>query len=102
MFYIESVVFVDLLSCPVLISNASFQSGILGPYLFLNLLAGIDQDISRPLFAFRVNWSSFSNAVAVILLDNLSLIGGSRFFLSHKFTPQGASSSCKVSKFLPI
>ena len=92
-----------LLTCSAVPSlSASFQSDILCPYLFLNLLAGIAQAISRPLSAIRVNWPSFSNAVAVILLDNQSMIGGSRFFPSHKFAPQGASFSCKVSKFLPI
>ena len=90
-----------LLTCSAVPSlSASFQSDILCPYLFLNLLAGIAQAISRPLSAFRV--SSFWSAVAVILLDNQSMIGGSRFFPSHKFAPQGASFSCKVSKFLPI
>ena len=92
-----------LLTCSAVLSlSASFQSAILCPYLFLNLLAGIAQAISRLLSAIRVNWPSFSNAVAVILLDNQSMIGGSRFFPSHKFAPQGASFSCKVSKFLPI
>ena len=92
-----------LLTCSAVPSLSEMHPSRVTFYVLISsLLADKAHAISRPLSAFRVNWSSFWSAVAVILLDNRSLIGGSRFFPSHKFTPQGASSSCKVSKFLPI